>query len=93
MFTGSQAATPFHNLTNEHVLREQVEPLLLGDGLLSEQLENDGSHQIPLVLKLQGAFVLEEEENEREVRSVLGEKTRCCFKPLSPFLTLNLNNN
>lgn len=43
-----------------HLLREQVEPLLLSDGLLSEQLENDGSHQIPLVLKLQGPLVLEE---------------------------------
>lgn len=33
---------------------------MLGDGLLSEQLENDGPHQIPLVLKLQGPLVLEE---------------------------------
>ncbi|TNN77759.1 hypothetical protein EYF80_012057 [Liparis tanakae] len=46
--------------SREHLLREQVEPLLLGDGFLSEQLENDGSHRIPLVLKLQGALVLEE---------------------------------
>lgn len=47
---------------NEHflLLREQVEPLLLGDRFLSEQLENDGTHQIPLVLKLQGPLVLEE---------------------------------
>jgi len=35
---------------------------LLGDGLLSEQLEDDGPHQVPLVLKLQGPFVLEEDE-------------------------------
>lgn len=33
---------------------------MLGDGLLSEQLESDGSHQVPLVLKLQGPLVLQE---------------------------------
>lgn len=46
--------------SREHLLREQVKPLLLGDGFLSEQLENDGSHRVPLVLKLQGPLVLEE---------------------------------
>lgn len=43
----------------EQLLREQIEPLLLGDGLLSEQLENDGPHQIPFVLKLKGPLVLD----------------------------------
>lgn len=35
---------------------------MFGDSLLSEQLEDDGSHQVPLVLKLQGPLVLEEKD-------------------------------
>lgn len=32
--------------------REQVEPLLFGDGLLPQELQHDGAHQVPFVLKL-----------------------------------------
>lgn len=39
-------------------LREQVKPLLFGDGLLPQQLQYYGTHQVPFVLKLKGAFVL-----------------------------------
>lgn len=39
------------NVTEKN-LREQVEPLLFGDGLLPQQLQHDGPHQVPFVLKL-----------------------------------------
>lgn len=39
-------------------LREQVKPLLFGDRLLSQQLQHYGTHQVPFIFKLKGAFVL-----------------------------------
>lgn len=44
--------------------REQVEPLLFGDGLLPQQLQYYGTHQLPFVLKLKGAFVLKTDRRE-----------------------------
>lgn len=48
---------------------------MLGDGFLSEQLEDDGPHQIPLVLKLQGPFVLEERYGTGGRKKRKSEKT------------------
>lgn len=45
-------------------LREQVKPLLLGHRLLSQELQYYGTHQVPFVLKLKGAFVLETDGTE-----------------------------
>lgn len=45
-------------------LREQVKPLLFGDGLLPQQLQNYGTHQVPFVLKLKGAFVLQTDRRD-----------------------------
>lgn len=45
-------------------LREQVKPLLFGDGLLPQQLQHYGTHQVPFILKLKGAFVLEADRSE-----------------------------
>ena len=32
--------------------REQVKPLLFGDGLLPQQLQHYGTHQVPFILEL-----------------------------------------
>lgn len=57
------------------LMRENVEPLLFDDNLLSEQLEDDRSHQVPLVLKPQGPFVLEERDMRQVEESWIKTKT------------------
>lgn len=61
---GISAKTPIIHILGRANLREQVKPLLFGDGLLSQELQNYGTHQVPFILELKGAFVLgTQEEN------------------------------
>lgn len=67
--------TEILHLNLSTVLREQVEPLLLCDGLLAKQLKDYWAHQIPLVLKLEGPFVLR--EGSRKIKQALISYLTC----------------
>lgn len=80
-----------HQCLNTVDLREQVKPLLFGDGLLPQQLQYYGTHQVPFILKLKGAFVLE--TDRREVKYTIQTVHELCWHGKAyPSNIWNINN-